>query len=36
MNPTRKALLEKRDGWDVGRDPWQVSRDELITAATSR
>jgi hypothetical protein len=32
MNPTQKALLEKRDGWDVGRDPRQVSRDELIAA----
>jgi hypothetical protein len=32
MNPEQKALLEKRDGWDVGRDPRQVSRDELIAA----
>ncbi len=32
MNPAQKALLEKRDGWDVGRDPRQVSRDELIAA----
>lgn len=32
MNPAQKALLEKRDGWDVGRDPRQVSRDELNAA----
>ena len=32
MNPAQKALLEKRDGWDVGRDPRRVSRDELIAA----
>ena len=32
MNPEQKALLEKRDGWDVGRDPRRVSRDELIAA----
>jgi hypothetical protein len=32
MNPAQKALLEKRDGWDVGRDSRQVSRDELIAA----
>ena len=32
MNPAQKALLEKRDGWDVGRDPRQLSRDELIAA----
>jgi hypothetical protein len=32
MNPAQQALLEKRDGWDVGRDPRQVSRDELMAA----
>jgi hypothetical protein len=32
MTPAQKALLEKRDGWDVGRDPRQVSRDEMIAA----
>jgi hypothetical protein len=32
MNPAQNALLEKRDGWDVGRDPRQVSREELIAA----
>jgi hypothetical protein len=32
MNAAQKALLEKRDGWDVGRDPRQVSREELIAA----
>lgn len=32
MNPAQKALLEKRDGWDVGRDPRAVSREELIAA----
>ncbi|MDG4601420.1 MAG: hypothetical protein P9C55_01525 [Defluviicoccus sp.] len=32
MTPAQKALLEKRDGWDVGRDPRAVSRDELIAA----
>jgi hypothetical protein len=32
MIPAQKALLEKRDGWDVGRDPRQLSRDELIAA----
>jgi hypothetical protein len=32
MNPAQKALLEKRDGWDVGRDPRRVSRVELIAA----
>ena len=32
MNPAQRALLEKRDGWDIGRDPRQVSRDELIAA----
>ena len=32
MNPAQKALLEKRDGWDVGRDPRRVSRDELVAA----
>ena len=32
MNLEQKALLEKRDGWDVGRDPRQVSREELIAA----
>jgi hypothetical protein len=32
MNAAQKALLEKRDGWDVGRDPRQVGRDELIAA----
>lgn len=26
------ALLEKRDGWDVGRDPRAVSREELTAA----
>jgi hypothetical protein len=32
MNAAQKALLEKRDGWDVGRDPRLVSREELIAA----
>ena len=32
MNPAQKALLEKRQGWDVGRDPRRVSREELIAA----
>ena len=32
MNPAQKALLEKRDGWDVGRDPRRLSREELIAA----
>ncbi|MFZ1413010.1 MAG: hypothetical protein WAS73_00305 [Defluviicoccus sp.] len=32
MTPAQKALLEKRDGWGVGRDPRAVSRDELIAA----
>ena len=32
MNPAQKALLEKRQGWDVGRDPRRVSRDELVAA----
>jgi hypothetical protein len=32
MNAARKALLEKRDSWDVGRDPRRVSRDEVIAA----
>ena len=32
MNPAQKALLEKRDGWDVGRDPRRVSRNELVAA----
>jgi hypothetical protein len=32
MNAAQKALLEKRDGWDVGRHPRQVSRDGLIAA----
>ena len=32
MNAAQKALLEKRDGWDVGRDPRRVSREELIAA----
>jgi hypothetical protein len=32
MKAAQKALLEKRDGWDVGRDPRQVSREELIGA----
>jgi hypothetical protein len=32
MNPAQNALLEKRDGWDVGRDPRQVSREDLIAA----
>ena len=32
MNPAQKALLEKRRGWDVGRDPRRVSRDELMAA----
>ena len=32
MTPAQKALLEKRDGWEVGRDPRAVSRDELIAA----
>ena len=32
MNPEQKALLEKRDGWDVGRDPRRVSREDLIAA----
>jgi hypothetical protein len=32
MNAAQKALLEKRDGWDVGRDPRAVRRDELIAA----
>lgn len=32
MKPAQKAVLEKRAGWDVGRDPRQVSRDELIAA----
>ena len=32
MTPAQKVLLEKRDGWDVGRDPRAVSRDELAAA----
>ncbi len=32
MNPAQKALLEKRQGWDVGRDPRRVSREELMAA----
>jgi hypothetical protein len=32
MSPAQKALLEKRQGWDVGRDPRRVSREELIAA----
>jgi hypothetical protein len=32
MNPAQKALLEKRDGWDAGRDPRQLGCDELIAA----
>ncbi len=32
MNAAQKALLEKRDGWDVGRDPRRMSREELIAA----
>jgi hypothetical protein len=32
MTAAQKVLLEKRDGWDVGRDPRAVSRDELIAA----
>ncbi len=32
MSPAQKALLEKRQGWDVGRDPRRVSRDELVAA----
>jgi hypothetical protein len=32
MKAAQKALLEKRDGWDVGRDPRQVSREELMGA----
>ena len=32
MNPAQKALLEQRDGWDVGPDPRQVRREELIAA----
>jgi hypothetical protein len=32
MSPARKALLEKRQGWDVGRDPRRVSREELVAA----
>ena len=32
MNAARKALLEKRDGWDIGRDPRQVTQDELLAA----
>jgi hypothetical protein len=32
MSPAQKALLEQRQGWDVGRDPRRVSRDELMAA----
>jgi hypothetical protein len=32
MKAAQKALLEKRDGWDVGRDPRRVSREELLGA----
>jgi hypothetical protein len=32
MNAAQKALLAKRDGWDVGRDPRRMSREELIAA----
>ena len=32
MRSPQKALLETRNGCDVGRDPRQVSRDELIAA----
>jgi hypothetical protein len=32
MNAAQKTLLEKRDGWDVGRDPRRMSREELIAA----
>jgi hypothetical protein len=32
MSAAQKALLEKRDGWDVGRDPRRISREELIAA----
>jgi hypothetical protein len=32
MKAAQKALLEKRDGFDVGRDPRRMSRDELIAA----
>ena len=32
MNKAQQALLEKRDGSDVGRDPRKVSREELIAA----
>jgi hypothetical protein len=32
MKAAQKVLLEKRDGWDVGRDSRQVSREESIAA----
>jgi hypothetical protein len=32
MNKAQQALLEQRDGSDVGRDPRKVSREELIAA----
>lgn len=32
MNPAQRALFEKRGGRLVGRDPRQVSREELIAA----
>ena len=32
MNAAQNALLEKRDGWDVGCDPRRVSREDLIAA----
>ncbi|MBK8210396.1 MAG: hypothetical protein IPK78_10930 [Rhodospirillales bacterium] len=32
MNGAQQALLEKRDGSDVGRDPRKVNREELIAA----
>ena len=32
MNAARRVLLEKRDGRDIGRDPRQVTQDELLAA----
>lgn len=32
MNTAQKALLEKQNGWDVGRDPRRMTREELMAA----
>jgi len=32
MNTAQKALLEKQYGWDVGRDPRHITREQVMSA----